>query len=103
MTYKKKRGTTFSDMDAGLWHFLGSQRVELKARAFFLLALPARRPGAIGFFKNRVLHTAQLFWVFFGHNSSVSAPILLIFSAKEEPNHYPIIFMQKNKILDNYE
>ena len=25
-------------MDAGRWHFLGSQRVELKARPFFLLA-----------------------------------------------------------------
>ena len=35
--------------------------------------------------------------LFFGHNSSVSAPILLIFSAKEEPNHYPIIFYAKNK------
>ena len=39
-----KRGTTFSDMDARRWHFLGYQRVELKARPFFLLALRAGRP-----------------------------------------------------------
>ena len=45
-----KRGTTFSDMDAGRWHFLGSQRVELKARPFFLLALRAGGPREVGFY-----------------------------------------------------
>ena len=46
----EKRGTTFSDMDAGRSHFLGSQRVELKARPFFLLALRAGRPREVGFY-----------------------------------------------------
>ena len=45
-----ERGTTFSDMDARLWHFLGSQRVELKARPFFLLALRTGRPREVGFY-----------------------------------------------------
>jgi hypothetical protein len=44
-----QRGTGSSDMDAGLWHFLGSQMVELKARPFFLLALRAGQPRAVGF------------------------------------------------------
>ena len=38
---RSKRGRVFSDMDAGLWHFLGSQMVRLKERPFFLLALRA--------------------------------------------------------------
>ena len=37
-------------MDAGRWHFLGSQRVELKARPFFLLALRTGRPREVGFY-----------------------------------------------------
>ena len=44
------RGTGSSDMDARLWHFLGSQRVELKAGPFFLLALRAGRPREVGFY-----------------------------------------------------
>ena len=36
-------------MDAGRLHFLGSQRVELKARPFYLLALCAGRPREVGF------------------------------------------------------
>ena len=48
--HKTQRGTTFSDMDAGRLHFLGSQRVELKARPFFLLALRAGRPREVGFY-----------------------------------------------------
>ena len=36
-------------MDARLWHFLGSQMEELKARPFFLLALRAGRPREVDF------------------------------------------------------
>ena len=43
-------------MDAGRSHFLGSQRVELKARPFFLLALRAGRPREVGFFKSWFFH-----------------------------------------------
>ena len=50
-------------MEAGRSHFLGSQRVELKARPFFLLALRARRPRAIGFYQSWVFHP------YFGENS----------------------------------
>ena len=45
-----KRGRGYSDMGAGKWLFLGSQRVELKTRPFFLLALRARRPREVGFY-----------------------------------------------------
>ena len=60
---KSKRGTTFSDMDAGRWHFLGSQRVELKARPFFLLALRACRPREVGFYQSSFFgHQGAPFW-----------------------------------------
>ena len=52
-------------MDAGRLHFLGSQRVELKARPFFLLALRACRPCVVSFFKNWVLRAAQVKTVIF--------------------------------------
>ena len=37
-------------MDARLWHFLGSQMVELNARPYFLLALSAGQPREVGFY-----------------------------------------------------
>ena len=58
-----QRGTTFSDMDARRWHFLGSQRVELKARPFFLLALRACRPREVGFYQSSFFgHQGAPFW-----------------------------------------
>ena len=48
-------------MDAGRWHFLGSQRVELKARPFFLLALRACRPREVSFYQSS----------FFGHQGDL--------------------------------
>ena len=48
-------------MDARLWHFLGSQRVELKARPFFLLALRADRHGTAGFFQKKIFFQQSSF------------------------------------------
>ena len=50
-------------MDAGRWHFLGSQRVELKARPFFLLTMRARRPREVGFYQSSFFgHQGAPFW-----------------------------------------
>ena len=78
-------------MDAGLWHFLGSQRVGLKARPFFLLALRARRPRAIGFYQKWVFHP------FFGENVVFLAYLLCFLSDFSE-----IFSTRKTASLPNY-
>ena len=72
-----KRGTGSSDMDAHLWHFLGSQMVELKARPFSYW-----RCVLVDLAKSvfRIVHFLATRGHLFSHNSGVCRPNLMKFT-----------------------